>query len=141
MNKLTIIGNVCHAPELRTTQAGHDVCSFDVAVNSRRGDKSVTYIRCSAWNKLAGVCQQYLAKGKKVCVIGEVSARAFLGKDGQPRASLELSAEDVEFLSPKEQGGQFVDQQIAQVEAEQRQAAEQYQREGWQEINDSDLPF
>ena len=143
MNKLTIIGNVCHSPETRSTQSGNTVCSFDVAVNSRRANGQTQYFRVSAWNKTAELCGRYVVKGKKVAVTGEVTARAYLAKDGSPRASMELTADEVEFLSPREQN-ELADTRMAQIESEQRQAAEQYQQAApkeWEEIKDDELPF
>lgn len=141
MNKTIIIGNITHTPETRSTPSGKTVCSFDVAVNKKRaGEITTEYFRVSAWNKLGEICQQFAAKGKKICVEGEITARAYMGKDGTPKASLELTANDVEFLSPRtEQTNQFADPQIAQIESEQKQAAAQY--EAFTEINDGDLPF
>ena len=103
MNKTTIIGNLTRDPESRTTDSS-SVCSFMVAVNRRgKGGGGADYFRVSAWGGLGESCQQYLAKGRKVCVVGRISASAYTGQDGSPRASLDLLAEDVEFLSPKEQ--------------------------------------
>ena len=108
MNRLTIIGNLTHDPELRTTPSGDSVCSFSVAVNrrSRRDaqgnqNEQVDFFRVSAWRQLGENCAKYLDKGRKVAVVGTISTRAYQGKDGSPRASLELTADDVEFLSPK----------------------------------------
>lgn len=104
MNKLTIIGNLTRDPELRTTPQGKQVCSLDVAVNRRKkieGQPEADYFRVNAWGALGETCAKYLAKGRKVAVIGSVS----LSKrehDGKFYASLEVFAEEVEFLSPKE---------------------------------------
>ena len=101
MNKLTIIGNLTADPEMRTTPNGKTVTNFTVAV-SRKGDKDKTdYFRCAAWGKTGEVCGQYLSKGKKVCVVGEVSARAYTDKQGEAKASLEVFVTEVEFLSPR----------------------------------------
>lgn len=113
MNKLTIIGNLTGEPELRTTPSGKQVCSFTVAVNRRKkieGQPDADFFRVSAWDQLGINCNSYLAKGRKVCVIGSVSARAYQTQNGENRASLEVMAQDVEFLSPKEadQGGMTV---------------------------------
>ena len=115
MNKLTIIGNLTRDPELRTTSAGINVCDFTVAVNRRnRRDAQNTqpeadFFRVSAWRQLGENCARYLAKGRKVCVIGPVSVRTYQGSDGATRASLEVTADDVEFLSarndPESTGG------------------------------------
>ena len=99
MNKIIIIGNLTGTPELRVTQSGVSVCEFTVAVNSRRKDDGATFFRVTAWRALGETCHKYLDKGRKVMVCGAVSASAYTGRDGKPRASLEVTAEDVEFLS------------------------------------------
>lgn len=99
MNRLTIIGNLTCDPELRTTQDGKNVCTFTVAVN-RRGREGADYFRVSAWNAMGENCHKYLAKGRKVAVCGMVSAHAYTAQDGSARASLEVIAQDVEFLTP-----------------------------------------
>ena len=106
MNKLTIIGNLTADPELRTIPSGVSVCTFTVAVNRRSGkeDRQTDFFRVTAWRQLGENCSRYLTKGKKVAVVGEVTARAFEGKDGTLRASLEVTADDVEFLSPRSEG-------------------------------------
>ena len=110
MNKLTIIGNLTRDPELRTTSAGVNVCSFTVAVNRRNrrddqnGQPEADFFRVTAWRQLADICSKYLAKGRKVCVVGSVSVHTYTGNDGTTRASLEVNADDVEFLSSRNDG-------------------------------------
>ena len=107
MNKLTIIGNLTRDPELRTTSAGVNVCDFTVAVNRRQrrdsqnGQPEADFFRVSAWRERGELCARYLAKGRKVCVIGPVSVRTYTGSDGTTRASLEVTADEVEFLSSR----------------------------------------
>lgn len=108
MNNLTIIGNLVRNPELRTTPQGKQVCSLDVAVNRRRqveGQPEADYFRVNCWNALGENCAKYLAKGKKVAVTGSVSLSK-RERDGKFYASLEVFAEEVEFLSPKDTGNQ-----------------------------------
>ena len=106
MNKLTIIGNLTRDPELRTTTTGVNVCSFTVAVNRRNrrddqnGQPEADFFRVTAWRQLGENCAKWLIKGKKVSVVGTVSASAYMGNDGQPHANLEVTADEVEFLSP-----------------------------------------
>ncbi|MEA4928574.1 MAG: single-stranded DNA-binding protein [Candidatus Limiplasma sp.] len=110
MNKLTIIGNLTRDPESRTVDAESAVCSFTVAVNKRtRSDHpEADYFRVSAWGKLGENCQRYLVKGKKVAVVGPVSVSSYEAKDGSgTRYTLEVRAEDVEFLSPQERGDAY----------------------------------
>ena len=103
MNKLMIIGNLTKEPEGRTTKSGKPVCSFTVAVSRRNDKDNSDFFRVSAWGDLGMNCAKYLNKGKKVCVVGSVSASAYTAQDGTARASLDVFAESVEFLSPKDE--------------------------------------
>ena len=103
MNQLTIIGNITRTPESRAV-GDSTVCNFDVAVNrdyKRDGQPEADFFRVAAWGKTGENCQKYLDKGRKVAVTGEVSCRAFDGNDGTPKASMEIHANKVEFLSPR----------------------------------------
>lgn len=104
MNTLHIIGRLCENPELRTTTSGKNVCNFTVAVNRRKkveGQPDADYFRVSAWNQMGENCAKYLARGRKVSVVGQVSARAYQTQNGEVRASMEVLASEVEFLSPR----------------------------------------
>lgn len=99
-----IVGNLGNDPELRYTSAGVPVTTFSVAVNRKwtnadgTAGEETKWFRVTTWRKLAETCAQYLAKGRQVMVVGRVTASAFTGKDGAPRASLELTADTVRFL-------------------------------------------
>lgn len=141
MNKLTIIGNLTRDPESRTTASGSSVCSFTVAVNRRRSSQNsnqpeADFFRVSAWNQLGENCQRYLAKGRKVCVIGRVSVSTYQGNDGTTRANLEVMAEDVEFLSSRQDDAGYT----AAAPAAAPKAAPAMDA-GFQEVDDEDLPF
>lgn len=102
MNRLTIIGNLTRDPELRTTQSGISVCSFTVAVNRRKTQNNqpeADFFRVSAWRELGENCAKWLVKGRKVAVVGPVSVSTYQGQDGKTYANLEVTANDVEFLS------------------------------------------
>ena len=106
MNKCIIIGNLTKDPELRTTGEGIRVCTFKVAVNKRTGKDhpEADYFRVVVWRELGENCAQYLNKGKKVMVAGPVRVNAYEGNDGNHYAELEITASEVEFLSPREDG-------------------------------------
>lgn len=114
MNKLFITGNLTKNPELRTTSAGKEVCTFTVAVNRRKTGNNqqpeADFFRVSAWDGLAKSCGQFLAKGRKVAVVGSVSVHTFQAQTGETKAQLEVNASDVEFLSPKGDGFTQVDE-------------------------------
>lgn len=133
MNRLTIIGNLTRDPESRSTQDGKSVCNFTVAVNRRRrteGQPEADFFRVSAWGKLGENCQKYLVKGKKVAVVGAVSVHAFTNRENQPSATLEVFAEDVEFLSP-----------VGQSEQTQTEEAPVQPNMTPVELPESELPF
>lgn len=152
MNRLMIIGNLTRDPELKTTSTGLTVCDFTVAVNNPRrsgqasgdGQNDATFFRVSAWRQLGENCSRYLTKGRKVCVIGPVSARTYQASDGSTRVSLEVTANEVEFLSSRNEmpngvdGGNYVP---AQQPASASNAAPTAQNNGFTAVETDDLPF
>ena len=103
MNRLTIIGNLTKDPETRTTPNGNTVCSFTVAVNRKKTSEPQTdFFRVNAWGKLGELCGRFLGKGRKVAVVGELQARTY-ESNGQTRLSLDVVADEVEFLTPAEE--------------------------------------
>ena len=111
MNKLTIIGNCTKDPEMRTTTTGKNVCTFTVAVNKRKkveGQPDAEFFRVSAWDQLGENCAKYLTKGKKVAVIGPVTVHAYANAKGEAAANLEVLANEVEFLSPRQEQAESV---------------------------------
>lgn len=106
-----IVGNLGRDPEMRYTPDGTPVTSFTVAVSRRwtgrdGGDGEKTWwFKVTCWRKLAETTNQYLKKGRQVMVVGEVEASAWTGQDGQPRATLELTAREVKFLGTRDDSG------------------------------------
>ncbi len=106
-----IVGNLGRDPELRYTPNGTAVCDFSMAVNKTWTDRETqerrektTWFRVTAWRHLAELASQYLSKGRQVLVAGEIDASAWVGQDGEPRASLELTASTIRFLQGGEGG-------------------------------------
>lgn len=101
MNKIILIGNLTRDPEQKATPTGKTVCSFDIAVNSRNRQQETQYFHIDAWGPIGDNCKRYLAKGQKVCVSGPLTARLYQISTGETRISLSVTADDVEFLSPR----------------------------------------
>ncbi len=148
MNKVFLIGNLTRDPELRTTQSGISVCSFTIAVNRRRGSNAeagqpeADFFRISAWRQLGENCAKYLAKGRKVSVVGTVSASAYMGSDGLPHAGLEVQADDVEFLTPRGEQGDAGAYAPAAPRANSGAAVGSApQGGGFVQVDEEDLPF
>lgn len=112
---VTLIGNVGRDPELRFTPSGAAVCEFSLATNRRWTDRSsnekreeTTWWRVTVWGQQAESVNQYVSKGRQVLVVADrVEASAYMGQDGQPRASLEVTARTVQFLSGSGGGGDY----------------------------------
>ena len=131
MNKLTIIGNLTKDPELRTTATGLSVCTFTVAVNRRNrndSDDQADFFRVTAWRELGELCARWLIKGRKVAVVGPVSVSTYTGQDGKTYANLEVMAQDVEFLTPRDQTAQEAPKSAPQ-------------QGGFTQVDTDELPF
>jgi single-strand DNA-binding protein len=111
---IIIVGNVGRDPEMRYTPSGQAVTSFSVATNRQYTNnnaetvKETIWFRVSAWGKTGETCNQYLKKGSKVLVEGRLTAdpvtggpRIWQAQDGTNRASFEVSAQTVRFLSSR----------------------------------------
>ena len=99
MQKMTILGNLCADPELRTvvTSGGQaTVCDFTIAAQNTKNDEPL-FVRCSAWRGLADVIHKWARKGAKVYCDGPVRIRLYATKDGATRASVELTVDHFEF--------------------------------------------
>ena len=115
---LILVGNLGKDPEMRYTPSGKPVTSFSVATghqytnNNGETVKETVWFRVTTWGKQAEVCNQYLKKGNKVLVEGRLTSdaatggpRVWTGQDGTPRASFEVNASMVRFLSSRSDGG------------------------------------
>lgn len=105
-NSVTILGNCGKEPEMRFTPGGKPVVNFSVAVNSKFGETETTeWFTVVAWNKLAELCNQYLAKGRQVFVEGRLQTQTWEGQDGQKHYRTEIIANKVLFLGKHEDVG------------------------------------
>ena len=103
-HRTIIVGRAGNAPTMRYTPDGTPVTSLSVAVNTGYGDKQRTiWYRVSCWRKTAEAVNQYVQKGALLLCEGELSEpKPYQSKgDGEWRASLDLVAYTVKFLSSK----------------------------------------
>lgn len=145
MNKAFFVGNLTRDPESKTTNSGITLCTFTIAVNRRGSEQEADFVRVTVWRQLAQNCLLYLAKGKKVAVTGSITANAYMGNDGKPRASLELNADDVEFLSPRGEvlrEAAYLKEEREAIQNEPEQGSMLKQNTGFVEVDlGDDLPF
>lgn len=103
-NKITLVGNLGRDPELRYTPQGTPVCSFTMATNERRKDKTgemqdqTTWFRVTLWGRQAETASQYLTKGRPVYIEGRLRVEEWTDRDGKPRHTLEVHATDMQFI-------------------------------------------
>jgi single-strand DNA-binding protein len=106
--QLILIGNLGNAPEMRYTPAGIPFAQFRLAVNRRwTGEngqpvEKTTWFNLTAWRKQAELASQYLDKGRKVMVIGEVEgARPYTDREGVQRASIDVTVNEIRFIDSR----------------------------------------
>ena len=131
MQSLSIIGYLTADPEKRSTPNGINVTTFTVGVTRSRknpnGDRESDFFRVTAWRATADYCANYLAKGSRVYVRGELTVRQYQGRDGQLRTQLEINAEAVENLTERK--------------AEVKRTSSQPNLDDFEDISSDDLPF
>ena len=109
MNKIMLIGNLGKDPDMKYTDGGIAVTRFSLAVNrvsrSQSGERQdeTEWFNIVAWRQLAEVCNNYLHKGTKVFIEGRLTQRKYQDREGVQRTSVEVIANDMEILTPKNQ--------------------------------------
>lgn len=103
-NKVILVGNLGRDPELRYTPQGTPVCNFSVATSEKRKDKTgemtetTTWFKVTLFGRQAETASQYLVKGKPVYIEGRLKLSEWTDKDGKTRATLEVTATDMQFI-------------------------------------------
>ena len=144
MNKAILIGNLTRDPETMTTSSGITKCNFTVAVQRRfanaQGVREADFIPIVCWRQTAELCSRYLSKGRKVAVEGSIQTRSYDAQDGTKRYVTEVIADNVEFLSSREEGGQRAGGFSAPAASAPapRQSAP---ASDFMEVDDDELPF
>ena len=111
LNKVQLIGNLTRDPEIRYTNSGTPVATFGVATNKSWKDASgelkeiAEFHNVVAWNKMAEICQQLLAKGMKVYVEGSLTTRSWEAEDGNTRYKTEVRVDNMILLDSKGKQG------------------------------------
>lgn len=103
----TVEGHVTHDPVLRKTKTGKSVCNFSVAVNhysSPDAEPRVSFMDVETWEKVADMCAEHVAKGRRLMVIGTLKQDRWEGKDGKMQSRIKLVGNEIRFLNaPKKQ--------------------------------------
>lgn len=102
---VVLIGNLGSDPEMRYTPTGVPVTNFSLAVNRRwtsqdgQPQEKTNWFQVTTWRRQAELVNQYLAKGRRIMISGEIDgARPWMDRDGNQRATIEITARDIKFL-------------------------------------------
>jgi len=99
VNVVTLIGNLATVVDLKELGDEKKVANFLLAVQRPGKDADADFVRITVWDRQAEVCEQFLAKGKRVAVDGRIRSRSW-EEEGKRRTAVEVVANRVQFLSP-----------------------------------------
>jgi len=140
MNKVILIGNLARDPELSQTASGVSLCRITIAVNrpfnNAQGDREADFFDITVWRNQAENCHRYLKKGNKVCIAGYLQKRTVEQQDGTKRYFTDIIADDVEFLTPRGEGGGTRDEGFAPSAPPERKSIKDNPP-----VSDDELPF
>ena len=112
-NKITIVGNIGKDSDLRYTPQGVAVCSFTMATNEKRRDKSgelqdaTTWFKITLWRQQAENAAKYLTKGSSVYIEGRLRIEEWTDRDNNNRYTLDVQATDMQFIGSRGSGGEY----------------------------------
>ena len=136
MNKVILVGNLTRDPELTETPSGVSVCRFSIAVSrdyaNSDGNRETDFFNITVWRGRAENCGKYLKKGNKVAIVGSLQTRSYEDKDGIKRNVIDVIANEVEFLTPRNAQGDDMDTAVVSSKRERPQL---------EAIDDNQLPF
>lgn len=110
-NQVILVGNLTRDPEVRTIPSGQSVTSFGVATSrswkapdSDEWQEQTEFHNVTVWGRQGETAAQYLAKGRKVMIVGRLQTRSWEGEDGKKNYRTEIIAEQVNFLDGRGKG-------------------------------------
>lgn len=101
MNNVTLVGRITRDLELRKTQSGNSVVSFNLAVNRNRDEADFPSV--VVWNEVADNLCKYQGKGSQIGVEGRLQTRNYEDKNGNKVYVTEVVAYKVHYLDSKEE--------------------------------------
>lgn len=104
MNSINLTGNICNDLELKSTQSGKSVITFNLAVKRPFTKDTTDFIPMVAWEKNAEYLSRYGKKGSRVAVSGKLTTRKYQDKDGNNRTAYEVVCDNVELMDSKNDG-------------------------------------
>lgn len=158
MNNVCITGRLTKDPELKKTQSGLSTCSFTVASDraiskekrQQEGVQTADFIPCVAWRYAADFLTSYGKKGYRVAVSGKLHTRTYDRNDGSKAFVMEVLADNVEVIEPKQisaqeapqtYGSGYREEQNSRTDFTSKEAVNNALASEGYDISDDDLPF
>lgn len=153
VNKVILIGNLGRDPEVRSFQSGDKVCNFSIATEESWKDKTSGERKSrTEWHKITiynqgivKVCEDYLKKGAKVYIEGQLETRKWTDKDGVERYTTEVAVRNfrgsMTMLSSKDSGGRGTRDDDGNQDSEPENRASQRQAQAPIDEYDDEIPF
>ena len=105
MNSVDLIGRVANDIELKHTNSGVSVVSFNLAVScgkDKNGNEVTDFIPIVIWREYAAMMTKHLVKGQQIGVSGKIKARTYETQNGEKRKAVEVVAYSVTLLGKKD---------------------------------------
>ena len=135
-NLAVLMGRLTADPELKTTQSGISVCSFDIAVDrpyKKDEEKTADFIKIVAWRGTAEFVSHYFTKGSRIGIEGSIQTRRYQDSNGNNRTAFEVVANNVQFIDKK--------MESLAVQGDEPSFNNGNDFEDMGEVTDDDLPF
>jgi single-strand DNA-binding protein len=111
INRVVLVGNLTRDPELKSLPSGSSVCDLRMAVNFRRKNQQTgewieepNYFTVSVFGAQGENCARFLTKGRAVAIDGRLRWRQWDAQDGTKREAVDIVADTVQFIGPREDG-------------------------------------
>lgn len=135
MNLIVLKGNIATNIELRHTEKGTPVATFNLAVQRINDREKADFFPIVVWDKQAENINQYCTKGSPILVKGRLQTRSYDNASGQKVRVTEVLAELIEFLSKAQSTEE-------KQESTPKQETNPFEEFGQQiTIEDDELPF
>lgn len=109
-SQIIVVGNTGKDAEIQYTPTGVAVCKFSIAESRYQGkdkDAKTVWYNCVVWREKTEIASQYIRKGKRLMVIGQIDVNAYINKQGQASASLELTVSEFKLLEKAEESQEY----------------------------------
>lgn len=146
LNKVILMGRLASEPELKTTEKGVSVTTFNLAVdrnyvNKNTGERDTDFLTIVAWRANAEFISRHFSKGSMICIVGSVQTRKYTTKNGEKRTAVEFIVEETSFTGEKKEQQNNKTPSLSDNSATPNSAPTNSEFQDMPMLGDDDLPF